>query len=120
MRQSSRKVKTIYLKNEFGWFPRHFVRLANFPNVFRAITRPVCRQKSGRTIQECAVLPNPIQLFVRNRDHYFPMQNWLKIESSKSSVAVLPTISPTAFTAMRKSIATSSSVASARNASAAR
>ena len=41
------------------------------------------------------------------------MQNWLKMESSKSSVAVLPTISPTALTAMRKSSATSSSVASA-------
>ena len=49
--------------------------------------------------------------------YYFPMQNWLKIESSKSSVAVLPTISPTALTAIRKSSATSSSVASARNAS---
>ena len=37
------------------------------------------------------------------------MQNWLKMESSKSSVVVLPTISPTALTAMRKSSATSSS-----------
>lgn len=49
--------------------------------------------------------------------HYFPMQNWLKMESSKSSVAVLPTISPIALTAMRKSNATSSSVRSPRNAS---
>ena len=61
------------------------------------------------------MLPN---LHSRNQlcgifSHYFPMQNWLKIESSKSSVAVLPTISPTALTAMRKSSATSSSVASA-------
>jgi hypothetical protein len=40
------------------------------------------------------------------------MQNWLKMESSKSSVAVLPTISPTALAAMRKSIAAKSSVAS--------
>ena len=38
------------------------------------------------------------------------MQNWLKIESSKSSVVVLPTISPTALTAMRRSTAASSSV----------
>ena len=45
------------------------------------------------------------------------MQNWLKMESSKSSVAVLPTISPTALTAMRKSNATSSSVAFSRSAS---
>src|SRR5256885_1658119 len=45
------------------------------------------------------------------------MQNWLKMESSKSSVAVLPTISPTAFTAIRRSNATSSSVKSLRNAS---
>ena len=42
---------------------------------------------------------------------YFPIQNCLKIESSRSSVAVLPTISPTALTAIRKSIATNSSVA---------
>ncbi len=39
---------------------------------------------------------------------YFPMQNWLKIMSSKSSVVVLPTISPTALTAMWSSKATSS------------
>ena len=45
------------------------------------------------------------------------MQNWLKMESSKSSVVVLPTISPTALTAMRKSSATNSSDASARRAS---
>ena len=49
--------------------------------------------------------------------HYLPMQNWLKIASSKSSVAVFPTISPTALTAMRKSKATSSSVKSPFNAS---
>ena len=53
------------------------------------------------------------------RDH-LPMQNWLKMESSKSSVVVLPTISPTALAAMRKSIATSSSVASPRSASSVR
>jgi hypothetical protein len=41
---------------------------------------------------------------------YFPMQKWLKIVSSRSSVVVWPTISPTAFTAMRRSRATSSSV----------
>jgi len=29
------------------------------------------------------------------------MQNWLKIESNKSSVVVLPTISPTALVAIR-------------------
>jgi hypothetical protein len=50
---------------------------------------------------------------------HFPMQKVLKVASSKSSVAVRPTISPTALAAIRKSIATSSSVASARNASAA-
>ncbi len=48
---------------------------------------------------------------------YFPMQNWLKIESSKSSVAVWPTTSPTAFTATCKSTATRSSVRFVRNAS---
>ena len=48
---------------------------------------------------------------------YFPIQNVLKMESSRSSVEVLPTISPTALTAIRKSIATSSSVALVRNAS---
>ncbi len=31
------------------------------------------------------------------------MQNWLKMEPGKSSVAVLPAISPMALTAMRKS-----------------
>ena len=41
---------------------------------------------------------------------YFPMQNWLKIRSSRSSVVVWPTISPTALTAMRRSSATSSRV----------
>ena len=44
---------------------------------------------------------------------HFPKQNWLKIESSKSSVVVLPTISPTALTAMRSSAAASSRVSSA-------
>ena len=51
---------------------------------------------------------------------YFPIQNWLKIMSSKSSVAVLPTTSPTALTAMRKSMATNSSVKSLRKASSVR
>lgn len=55
-----------------------------------------------------------------SHDIHLPMQNWLKIESSKSSVAVLPTISPTASTAIRRSIATSSSVTSACNASSVR
>jgi hypothetical protein len=49
--------------------------------------------------------------------YYLPIQNWLKMESSKSSVAVLPTISPTALTAIRKSSAASSKVTSPRNAS---
>jgi hypothetical protein len=40
---------------------------------------------------------------------YFPIQNWWKIESSRSSVAVWPTISPTAWTAVRRSTATKSS-----------
>ena len=39
---------------------------------------------------------------------HFPMQNWLKMESSRSSVAVFPTISPTALTAIRSSLAASS------------
>ncbi len=52
--------------------------------------------------------------FARLTVSHFPMQNVLKMESSKSSVVVLPTISPTALAAIRKSIATSSSVASAR------
>ena len=41
---------------------------------------------------------------------YLPMQNWLKMESSRSSVVVLPTISPTALAAMRNSSAASSRV----------
>jgi hypothetical protein len=45
------------------------------------------------------------------------MENWLKITSSKSSVVVLPTISPTALTSIRQSAAANSSVAPARNAS---
>src|SRR6266568_5091575 len=45
------------------------------------------------------------------------MQNWLKIRSSKSSVVVLPTISPTALTAMRRSMAANSRVWPARKAS---
>jgi hypothetical protein len=51
---------------------------------------------------------------------YFPIQNWLKMESSKSSVVVLPTISPTALTAMRSSPAASSNVSPARNTSSVR
>ena len=41
---------------------------------------------------------------------YFPMQNWLKIESRISSVVVFPTISPMAFVAILRSIAANSSV----------
>jgi hypothetical protein len=51
---------------------------------------------------------------------HFPIQNWLKIMSRRSSVVVLPTISPIAFTAIRKSSATNSSVAPCRNASSVR
>ena len=51
---------------------------------------------------------------------YFPMQNWLKIMSSRSSVVVWPTISPTALTAMRSSPAASSRVSPARNTSSVR
>jgi hypothetical protein len=40
---------------------------------------------------------------------HFPMQNWLKIRSSKSSVVVLPTISPMALTLIRNSVAVNSS-----------
>jgi hypothetical protein len=43
-----------------------------------------------------------------SQKRYLPRQNWLKIESSKSSVVVLPTISPTACAARRRSSATSS------------
>ena len=50
---------------------------------------------------------------------HFPMQKAPKMASSKSSVVVFPTISPTALAAIRKSTATSSSVASPRSASAA-
>ena len=58
--------------------------------------------------------------WIRFRVFHFPMQNWLKIESSKSSVEVFPTISPTAFAAIRKSIATSSNVSPLAKASVAR
>ncbi len=47
---------------------------------------------------------------------HFPMQNWLKMASSKSSVVVLPTISPTALAAMRRSKAASSNPRPSRNA----
>lgn len=43
--------------------------------------------------------------FLRLALSHLPMQNWLKITSSRSSVAVLPTISPTTFTATRRSAA---------------
>jgi hypothetical protein len=46
---------------------------------------------------------------------YFPMQNVLKMESSRSSVVVRPTISPTALVPIRKSTATKSSGVPARN-----
>src|SRR5579864_3860555 len=52
--------------------------------------------------------------------HHLPMQNWLKIVSSKSSVVVLPTISPTALVAMRRSSAASSRPSSSRKAPVAR
>src|SRR6202000_788140 len=42
------------------------------------------------------------------KSFHFPIQNWLKMESRRSSVVVLPTISPTALVAMRRSIAASS------------
>ena len=44
------------------------------------------------------------------RPRHFPMQNWLKMESSKSSVVVFPTTSPMALVAMRSSMAATSSV----------
>ena len=46
--------------------------------------------------------------YLRLGSGHFPMQNWLKTLSSRSSVEVLPTISPTALTAMRRSMAASS------------
>ena len=46
---------------------------------------------------------------------YLPMQNWLKMASSRSSVVVLPTISPTALAAMRRSNAASSNPRPSRN-----
>lgn len=41
---------------------------------------------------------------------HLPRQNWLKMESSKSSMEVLPTTSPKALSATRSSKATNSSV----------
>src|SRR5947208_13499547 len=54
------------------------------------------------------------QTYSALQQDYLPMQNCEKIESSKSSVEVLPTISPIAFTAIRNSIAMTSSVWSLR------
>ncbi|MDB6018149.1 MAG: hypothetical protein JWR19_2638 [Pedosphaera sp.] len=71
----------------------------------------------GTFLQRASSAPPPWRLLPESffiasltSTHHFPMQNWLKIESSKSSVLVFPTISPTAFTAIRKSIATNSSI----------
>src|SRR6185369_8058692 len=80
--------------------------------------QPVLARGLGCDFSKEMGTSRPYPSYATSTDIYFPMQNWLKITSSRSSVAVLPTTSPTAFTATRRSSATSSRLASALSASA--
>ncbi len=88
-----------------GWL------ISDVPSALRTTPRSA---GSFRLWPSCFVIPR------RARQRHLPMQNWLKMESRRSSVEVLPTISPTAPTATRRSAATSSKVRPPARASVAR
>lgn len=130
--KSTRKAAWLGNRQKIAINPGHMATM--IARRWFCIIRTILRQ--GRP---CHNQPNVVFQFCRNKEpsrlarhlghvmaiepmpsRHFPRQNWLKMESSKSSVVVLPTISPTAATAMRRSAATSSNVKSSRNACAVR